>query len=74
MEELKKAEEEKSKPPGAKAKAPPPQKKGKEPEKPNLNVPILQVPPIVEYISTTGNKYLIERTMEEITTKLMDVT
>lgn len=41
-EELKKAEEEKSKPAAAKGKAPPPQaKKGKEPEKPVLNVPQL---------------------------------
>lgn len=46
-EEQKKAEEDKNKPVAAKGKAPPPQaKKGKEPEKPVLNVPQLQVPAI----------------------------
>lgn len=74
-EELKKAEEDKNKPAAAKGKAPPPQaKKGKEPEKPILNVPQLQVPAIQEYTSSNGNKYLIERSMDEITTKLMDVS
>ena len=73
-EELKKAEDDKNKPAAAKGKAPPPAaKKGKEPEKPVLNVPQLQVPPIQEYVSSNGNKYLIERSLDEITTKLMDV-
>ncbi len=39
QEESKKADDDKSKPSAAKGKAPPPQKKGKEPEKPQLNVP-----------------------------------
>ena len=75
MEELKKAEEDKNKPAGApKGKAPPPQVKkgGKEPDKPVLDVPKLAVPSIHEFESMMGNKYLVERSLEEITTKLMD--
>ena len=71
LEELKKAEEEKGKP-AAKAKAPPPAKKGKEPEKPLLDVPKLEVPKILEFQSKMGNKYLVERSLEEITIKIMD--
>jgi hypothetical protein len=77
MEELKRAEEEKEK--GAKGalakkQAPPPAKKGgKEPDKPVLDVPKLQVPPIHEFTTVMGNKYLIERSFAEITDKLADV-
>jgi hypothetical protein len=41
-------------------------KKGKEPEKPLVDVPKLEIPKIVEYESQMGNKYLIQRKLEEI--------
>ncbi len=70
LEESKKADEDKSKPPAkGGAKAPPP-KKGKEPEKPLIDVPKLEVPKIQELETQMGNKYLIERSIEEIAFKL----
>ena len=71
-EELKRIEEEKKNPAGAaKGKAPPaPAKKppGKgEPEKPVVDVPKLEVPKIQEWTTQTNNKYLVERSMDEIT-------
>mmetsp|Transcript_39116 Transcript_39116/g.37442 ORF Transcript_39116/g.37442 Transcript_39116/m.37442 type:complete len:253 (+) Transcript_39116:1220-1978(+) len=52
LEEQKKAEDDKSKPAGkAPAKAPPPKKGGKEPEKPQLDVPKVPVPEIVSFES-----------------------
>jgi len=76
-EELKRIEEEKKNPAGAaKGKAPPaPAKKppGKgEPEKPLVDVPKLEVPKIQEWTTQTNNKYLVERSMDEIAQKLMD--
>lgn len=71
-EEQKLKEDEEKNPKGGKkapAKAPP--KKGKEPDKPDLGVPQLQVPEIQEFISVNGYKYLIQRTTEEIATELM---
>ena len=38
-----------------------------------MDVPKLQVPPILEFQSIMGNKYLVERSIEEITDKLTDV-
>ena len=38
-----------------------------------MDVPKLQVPPILEFQSIMGNKYLVERSIEEITQKLTDV-
>lgn len=53
-------------------KAPPPKGKGgKESDKPNLDVPKLEVPKIVEYTSKMGQKYIFERSMDEITVKLL---
>ncbi len=77
IEELKRIEEEKKNPAGAaKGKAPPaPAKKppGKgEPEKPVVDVPKLEVPKIKEWTTQTNNKYLVERSMDEIATKIMD--
>ena len=73
LEEFKKAEEDKNKPTAQKGKAPPPQaKKGKEPEKPVVDVPKLAVPSIEHFESGMGNRYLIERSLDEIATKLMD--
>jgi hypothetical protein len=77
IEELKRIEEEKKNPAGAaKGKAPPaPAKKppGKgEPEKPVVDVPKLEVPKIKEYTTQTNNKYLVERSMDEIAGKIME--
>lgn len=77
IEEQKRIEEEKKNPAGAaKGKAPPaPAKKpaGKgEPEKPVVDVPKLEVPKIKEWTTQTNNKYLVERSMDEIATKIMD--
>ena len=77
IEELKRIEEEKKNPAGAaKGKAPPaPAKKppGKgEPEKPVVDVPKLEVPKIKEYTTQTNNKYLVERSMDEIASKIME--
>lgn len=74
MEESKRAEDDKSKP-AAKGKAPPPQKKGgKEPDKPVLDVPKLEIPKIQEYTSAAGNKYILERNIDEIAIKLLDTS
>lgn len=77
LEELKRIEEEKKNPAAAaKGKAPPaPAKKppGKgEPEKPVVDVPKLEVPKIQEWSAPTGNKYLVERNIDEISKKIMD--
>lgn len=78
LEEIKKIEEEKKNPGvAAKGKAAPaqPAKKppGKgEPEKPLVDVPKLEVPKIQEWKAPTGNKYLVERSMDEISQKIMD--
>ena len=71
LEELK-AKEDDDKNKGAK-KAPPkaPAKKGKDSDKPDLNVPQLEVPKIQEITSSNGYKYLVKRTIEEIASELM---
>lgn len=76
-EENKKAEEAKAVEETKKAaadpkakKAPPPKKGGKEPDKPVLDVPKLEVPVIKEFQSITNQKYLIERSLDEVTEKL----
>jgi hypothetical protein len=73
-EEQKLKEDDEKNPKGGKkapAKAPP--KKGKEPEKPDLGVPQLEVPHIQEFVSINGYKYLVQRTTEEIAFELMQV-
>lgn len=67
-----KAKEEDDKNKGAK-KAPPkaPPKKGKDADKPDLNVPQLEVPKIKEVTSSNGYKYLVKRTIDEIASELM---
>ena len=72
-EEAKAAEEEqqKGKPAGKAPPAKAPAKKGKEPDKPVLDVPKLEVPAVQEYETGMGNKYLVERTMDEISTKIL---
>lgn len=78
LEELKRIEEEKKNPAGAKGKAPAPAPAKKpagkpgEPEKPVVDVPKLEVPKIQEWDAPSGNKYLIERSMDEISQKIMD--
>jgi len=74
QEELKAKEDEEKNPKGGKkapAKAAP--KKGKEPEKPDLGVAQLEVPEVQEFTSSSGYKYLVQRTTEEIATELMQV-
>ena len=55
-----------------KMKKPPPAKgkPGKD-DKPQLDVPKLEVPTIVEYESTLGKPFLIERSFQDIAKKLM---
>lgn len=74
LEELKAKEEEDKNPKGGK-KAPPKAapKKGKEPDKPDLGVPKLEVPKIQEFTSINGYKYLVKRSPDEIATELMVV-
>ena len=78
IEEAKRIEEEKKNPAaaakGGKAPAPAAKKppgKG-EVEKPVVDVPKLEVPKIQEYTTQTGHKYLIERSIEEISQKIID--
>ena len=77
LEEEKKAEEarfaeELKKDPKAKPKAPPPAKKGgKGDDKPQVDVPKLEVPEIQIFDSKMGKKYLVERNLEEIAVKLL---
>jgi len=53
-------------------KAPPPKKgAGKDPDKPNLDVPKLEVPGVTDFESKMGRKYLYERKIEEIAEKLI---
>lgn len=56
--------------PKGKKPAPPP-KKGKEPEKPVFDVPKIEVPKIKDFKSVMDQKYVIERSMEEIAEKLL---
>ncbi len=78
IEEMKRIEEEKKNPAAAaKGKAAPPAPAKKAPgkgevEKPVVDVPKLEVPKIQEWTTQTGNKYLVERSMEEIAQKIMD--
>ena len=67
LEEQKQAQEAPAK--GAKKAAPPKGKKG--PDVPELNVPQLQVPSILEFSSEMGNKYLIERSVQDIAHKIV---
>lgn len=53
----------------APAKAPP-KGKGKD-DKPQLDVPHLEVPKVTPYKSEMGNNYIKERNLEEIVAKLM---
>jgi hypothetical protein len=73
-EELKQAEDAKKNAadPKAKKAAPPAKGKGgKDPDKPNIDVPKLEVPKIQEFTSIMGKKYLIERSIEDISAKLL---
>ena len=71
-EEEKKAEEAKAAEDAKKAaadpkakKAPPPKGKGgKDADKPNIDVPKLEVPQIEDYTSKMGKPYIYERTMD----------
>lgn len=76
-EEKKKAEEAKAaedakKPadPKAKKAAPPKGKAGKD-DKPNIDVPKLEIPVIAEYDTVLGKKFLIERSYKDIAQKLL---
>ena len=71
MEEAKRAAEEaKTGKPAAKGKAPPP-KKGKDPDKPDIEVEQLPVPSTTPYTSLSGLKYVCERPLDEIITKML---
>ena len=71
-EEAKAAEDAKKASADPKAKkAAPPKAKGKDADKPNIDVPKLEVPQIVDYESKMGQKYVIERSIEDITKKLL---
>jgi len=67
---IKEAEEAKK---GAAAgkKAPAAKAKGKEAEKPQFDIPKMEVPVITEFTSESGNKYVRERPIEEIAENLM---
>jgi len=76
FEEEKKADEAKQaedvkKDPKAKAKAPPAKKGGKGDDKPQLDVPKLDVPPIAEFDSKMAKKFIVERTLPQIADKLL---
>lgn len=76
FEEEKKAEEAKAaeevkKDPKAKPKAPPAKKGGKVDDKPQLDVPKLEVPEIHEYESKMGKSYLVERSLADVAEKLL---
>lgn len=76
FEEEKKADEAKQaeelkKDPKAKPKAPPPKKGGKGDDKPQLDVPKLEVPPIDEFDSKMAKKFIVERTLPQIADKLL---
>lgn len=60
--------------PSGKTKAPSkaPPKKGGQPATPNLDVPKLPVPEVTDFVSEMDNKYIRERTFEEIVQKLME--
>lgn len=70
-EEAKAAEDEKKKAADPKAKKAAPKGKGKDDKGPQLDVPKLEVPPILEYESKMGQKLLYERSMSDIAEKLM---
>ena len=57
--------------PKDKKKAAPPAKKGKDADKPNIDVPKLPVPEIEEFESTMGQKFVVERSYTQIAEKLM---
>lgn len=70
-EELKQADEDKKKAADPKAKKAAPAKgKGKD-DKPNIDVPKLAVPEIVDYTSSMGRAFVYERSMSDIAEKLM---
>lgn len=62
LEEAKKAAAD----PKAKKAAPAKGKAGKEGDKPNLNIEKLVVPTVVNFESKMNQKYIFERTIEEI--------
>jgi len=65
------AEEAKSGKPAGKAPPKQPVKgKGKD-EKPQIDVPILEVPKVTPYSTEMGNQYIRERPLAEIVSKLM---
>jgi hypothetical protein len=67
-----KAAEEAKKPVDPKAKkAAPPAKKGKDGDKPQLDVAKLAVPAVAGYVSSMEQKYCIERSITDIADKLM---
>jgi len=71
-EEAKVAEDAKKAAADPKAKkAPAAKAKGKDADKPNIDVPKLEVPQINDYESKMGLKYVIERSIDDITKKLL---
>ena len=64
------AEEAKTGKPAAKGKQAAP-KKGKDPDKPDIEVEQLPVPGTTPYVSESNNKYVRERPIDEIITKLL---
>jgi hypothetical protein len=71
IEEAKAAEDTKKAAADPKGKKAPPPKKGKEADKPNIDVPKLEVPEIKDYTSNMGQKFVIERSFEDIADKLI---
>ena len=71
IEEAKAAEDTKKAAADPKGKKAPPPKKGKEADKPNIDVPKLDVPEIKDYTSNMGQKFVIERSFEDIADKLI---
>lgn len=68
---MKQAEEDKKKAADPKAKKAAPAKgKGKD-DKPNIDVPKLPVPEIMDYTSAMEKKFVFERSMDDIAEKLM---
>ena len=71
-EEAKAAEDLKKAAADPKAKKAAPAKgKGKDADKPNLDVPKLEVPAIADYESKMQLKYVVERSVDDIATKLL---
>ena len=71
-EEAKAADEAKKAAADPKAKKAAPAKgKGKDADKPNIDVPKLEVPELHDYESKMGFKYVIERSINDITKKLL---